>query len=375
MKMNSIYIHIPFCRKKCLYCDFCSVSLKDALAAQYVEVLCRQIRALRGPFYTIYIGGGTPTVLPITHLERLLNALQKSAHCISEFTVEANPESLDSEKLKLFLRFGVNRISIGVQSFNDAQLTKLGRIHTGIEARQAVLLSRKAGFKNISLDLIFGLPAQTLAQWKNDLKEAVALPVTHISLYSLTYEKGTPLFKKLKNRQIVPLAEDRAVRMYDGALAYLSKNGFIRYEISNFSKKGYSCKHNLNYWENNPYVGLGAGAVSYLNGTRERNISDVKKYIARVTSGKAPVVFKEKLSPLQSAQETAAIKIRTACGIDFAWFKKRTGFNFMDMEKDGVAQSLKDTFIEYVKTKTRISGIRLTKKGFLFCDSVSASFL
>ncbi|MDD5584543.1 MAG: radical SAM family heme chaperone HemW [Candidatus Omnitrophica bacterium] len=372
---QSLYIHIPFCRKKCLYCDFCSVSLNDALAAQYVEVLCRQIRALRGSFYTAYIGGGTPTVLPIKHLERLLSALKKNVHFASEFTIEANPESLDPEKLKLFLRSGVNRISIGVQSFNDRHLAKLGRIHTGTEARQAVLLSRKAGFKNISLDLIFGLPDQTLAQWENDLKEAVALPVTHISLYSLTYEKGTPLFKKLKNRQIVPLAEDRAVRMYDGALAYLSKNGFIRYEISNFSKKGYSCKHNLNYWENNPYVGLGAGAVSYLNGTRERNISDVKKYIVRVASGKALVVFKEKLSPLQSAQETAAIKIRTARGIDFTWFKKRTGFSFVDIEKDGVAQSLKDRFIEYVKTKTKISGIRLTKKGFLFCDSVSASFL
>jgi oxygen-independent coproporphyrinogen-3 oxidase len=373
--MQSLYIHIPFCCKKCAYCDFYSISYRENLAQAYIDILCREISALEDDFSTIYIGGGTPTVLSRLILEKLFKTLGKLSRKAFEFTIEANPESLDAEKISLFLDGGVNRISIGVQSFSDAKLHKLGRIHSAKKAVSAVYLAKEKGFKNISIDLIYGVWQETLAEWKKELQIATALPVNHISAYALTYEKNTPLFKKLKSKEILPIPEELNCEMYKYLLDYLPLKRFLHYEVSNFAKKSFECKHNLNYWLNNPYVGLGPGAFSYVGGTRTRNTLQIKNYLAKIKSGRSPVVFKEKLYPLRSAKETAALKIRTKEGIDFRWFKEKTGFNFIDLERDALRKLQNQRFIRYLNHKGKPAGICLTQKGFLFCDSVCSELL
>lgn len=373
--MNSLYIHIPFCRKKCLYCDFYSTRYCYGFARSYIDILCKQIKRLDGDFYTIYIGGGTPTVLEGRLLRKLLKSLYKIARKTVEFSVEANPESLDKQKLKLLLSEGVNRISIGVQSLYDQKLRKLGRIHSAKEALRAVCLAKGEGFKNIGIDLIFGLWQETLSSWKEELSLAVKLPVNHISAYSLTYEKNTPLFDKLNKKKIISLADTITSKMYKYCMDYLPKRGFMQYEVSNFAKNGFFCKHNLNYWENSPYIGLGPSAVSYRGGIRNRNLVNTEKYIEKIEIGKSPIVFQEKLSPEKYAKETAALKIRTKEGINFQWFRKKTGFDFRYFEKSAIKNLITQRLIRYVRVRGKMVGICLTKKGFLFCDSVCAELV
>jgi len=371
----SLYIHIPFCRKKCLYCDFCSVTYNESLAADYVNVLCSQINGLQESFSTIYIGGGTPTVLGNNLLVQLLKSLKKLVFADTEFTVEANPESLNEKAIDILLNTGVNRLSIGVQSFNDDTLKKLGRIHNAQTAYEAVTKASKRGFKNISIDLMFGAWDETIEDWEEELKKAVSLPVQHISTYSLTYEKNTPLCMRKEKGQIQPLENETIAEMYEHAIDYLEDNGFKHYEISNFAKEGFSCRHNLNYWENSPYRGLGISAVSYSEGIRKENITDTLEYIKRVRSGEDIIQFQEKLSNDRRAKETAAVKIRTKKGIDFAWFKKKTGFDFLVLEHEPIASLREKELIDYTRIDGTIKGVSLTKKGFLFCDSVSSELL
>lgn len=374
--VDSLYIHIPFCRRKCPYCDFYSVVYNDDIADSYIRVLNRQISSFDRKFSTIYVGGGTPSVLKPILLKRLLNSLNKHIETRGEFTVEVNPESLDKDKVKLFLDKGVNRISIGVQSLYNSKLNSLGRIHSSNQARNSVLLAKKAGFKNVSIDLIFGLAPESVKSWKKELSEAVNLPVNHISTYALTYEKNTLLHRDLQKKKISSLSERVVADMYRVALGYLPKKGFRHYEVSNFSQKRYICKHNLNYWQNSSYLGLGPSAVSYVQGRRQKNESDVRKYTEQADNNKNLVVFSERLSPLQRAKETAALKIRTKEGIDFAWFRRKTGFDFLEIESQALAELIENHLLRYKKTKRKTNtGVFLTKKGFVFCDTVSSSFL
>jgi oxygen-independent coproporphyrinogen-3 oxidase len=280
-----------------------------------------------------------------------------------------------SQKLKLFLNYGINRISIGVQSFDDRKLVKLGRIHSAQKAIEAIKLAKHSGFKNISIDLIFGVWQETLDEWKKELKVAVTLPLKHISCYSLSYEKNAKLFRLLKKKKVIPQDDDITVKMYEYAIDYLEKNKFFHYEVSNFAKTGFQCKHNINYWQNNSYVGLGPSAVSYQNGARSKNIPDIKKYLEVAVKNKPTLISKEKLSLENQAKETAAIKIRTAEGIDFGWFKEKTGFDFTKLEGENIILLIKQKLIEYKKVEAKNSGVALTRKGFLFCDSVSAQLL
>lgn len=371
----SLYIHIPFCRRKCLYCDFYSAIYDSSIASSYIDALAGQIEGLDGPFSTVYIGGGTPSALGKNLLDKLFEGAKRILPGVSEFTMEANPESIDEEKIKLLLDAGVNRLSIGLQSFNEQKLKKLGRIHDARKAADAVSNAAKKGFKNISVDLIFGVWGERPDIWKRDLEEAVKLPVTHISCYSLTYEKGTPLFQAVENGSVKPLDDETAAAMYEAAIDLLSLRGFKQYEVSNFAKPGFECRHNLNYWENNPYVGLGASAVSYINGARTKNIADVKEYLKRFESGRPLAESGEKLPPVKMAKETAAIKIRTKDGIDFRWFRDKTGFDFLKLEGHALNKLLGDDLVKYKKENNIPSGICLKRKGFLFCDTVSASLL
>jgi len=356
-KKRSLYIHIPFCERKCAYCDFYSVAYDGDLASSYVDMLIAQIREIEAGVSSIFIGGGTPTALSTPLLKKLLRGTRRLAGKGIEFTVEANPESLSAEKLSLFSDEGVNRLSIGVQSFSDAKLKRLGRIHDAGKAMEAVILSKKRGFGNLSIDLIFGAPAETPDDCSAEFAQAVKLPVTHISCYCL-------------EGKLVPADEKDAARMYSLAMEYLPARGFRHYEVSNFAKKGFECAHNLNYWRNDEYIGLGASAVSYIGGVRKKHTPDVKEYIKRSRAGESTVVSSERLGGDRRAKETAAVKIRTAEGIDFDWFKKKTGFDFIELEGGSAARLVRNGLIRRTG-----NNIRLTKRGFMHCDSVSSELL
>ncbi|MFA5164235.1 MAG: radical SAM family heme chaperone HemW [Candidatus Omnitrophota bacterium] len=375
MQKISLYVHIPFCARKCAYCDFYSVVYDETAADAYISVLCAQISKIDRPVSTIFIGGGTPTVLGIPAMKKLLRCLMKLPAEGAEFTVEANPESLTADKIKMFLDEGVNRISIGVQSFRDDKLRKLGRIHDSRKARNSVLAAAKRGFRNINADLIFGAPGETFDECAEEFDEAAGLPVTHISCYCLSYEKGTPLYEARKKGDVAPVEDEYAAQMYSYAMDFLPKRGFGHYEVSNFAKKGYACRHNINYWENNEYIGLGASAVTYCGGDRMRYIPDVKEYIEKVSSGGRAFVSSERLIGERKARETAAVKIRTAEGINFRRFREKTGCDLMKLEPGAIRKLCEAGLVRFTKSKGRKTGIALTKRGFLFCDTVSSELL
>jgi len=371
----SLYIHIPFCSRKCGYCDFYSVAYDETLASSYVDTLIQQMEEIEEDVSTVFIGGGTPTALSVLLLKKFLRGTRKFAGRSVEFSVEANPESLTVEKLDLFLDEGVNRLSIGVQSFSDAKLKRLGRIHNAKKAVDSVMLAKKKGFGNLNIDLIFGAPEETVGQCLEEFKRAAELPVTHISCYCLTYEKGTPLFEARKKGKVVASDEEYPARMYSSAIDFFPRHGFSHYEVSNFAKEGFACRHNLNYWENGEYFGLGASAVSYIGGVRKKNIADVKEYIGKAASGKSTSVSSERLTGERKARETAAVKIRMAEGIDFSWFKRKTGYDLLKIEDDALKKFSGAGLIKYRVSEDEKAGIFLTKKGFLFCDTVSSGLL
>jgi len=340
-----------------------------------VDAILLQLDKLMGPFKTIYVGGGTPTALSLPLLEKLMQRLLRLSKASVEFTFEANPESADPDKMKMLLDHGVNRLSIGVQSLEDEKLKKLGRIHDVSKAVESVMAAQKTGFDNISIDFIFGLWGENLNNWKREVKKAAKLPVKHISCYELTCEKGTPLSIMLKNKTIAPIEDDVAADMYEAAIEGLSFMGFKQYEVSNFAKVGFESRHNMNYWDNSNYLGLGASAFSYDGQTRYRNVSDACEYAKLVHAGKKIVEFSEKLSPERRAKETAAVKIRTKEGINFDWFKKKTGYDLMDLESKALPELIGEGLIKYIRDKDVLTGISLERKGFLFCDTVSSGLL
>jgi oxygen-independent coproporphyrinogen-3 oxidase len=372
---KSLYIHMPFCRRRCIYCDFYSTIYDETAAWRYTGAIAGQITSLEGEFSTIYIGGGTPTMLSGGMLERILKSLKGALAARCEFTVEANPESLDAVKIKVLLDGGVNRLSIGVQSFDDSKLKRLGRMHDSRRANDSVALAAKGGFANISVDLMFGVWGEDMKTWEKDLAIAAALPVKHLSCYSLTYEKGTPLFDAVKAGSVVPLGEKPVAEMYGAAIERLAVRGFRQYEVSNFAKAGFECRHNLNYWENDPYTGIGASAVSYADGVRTENIADIGEYIRKAEARMAVAVSRERLSPARRAKETAAVKIRTKEGIDFAWFKGHTGYDLPELERKALPKLVSGGLIKYKKAGDRVTGIELRRKGFLFCDLVSSELV
>jgi oxygen-independent coproporphyrinogen-3 oxidase len=372
---KTLYIHIPFCRQKCFYCDFCSIPYDPALAGRYADILCRQFKSLNGSFSSIYVGGGTPTVLGLKLLRKIFGGLRLFSRGCREFSVEANPESLTADKLALFRDNGVNRISIGVQSFDDAKLKKLGRCHDSAQARAAVRLARQSGFKNISIDLIFGAPGECLREWKKDLAQACSLPVTHVSAYALSYERGTRLWETFKKTAVDPPEDDMAAAMYEYTMQYLPRKGFRQYEISNFAIKGFACRHNLSYWQGDEYVGIGAAAVSYVNGRRITNDDDVSRFIKKAAADKSVAVGRDSLPVLSRAKEAAAVKIRTREGIDFGWFRRRFGVDFMLLENEAVDGLLGKKLIAYIRRNGKIKGVRFTRKGFLFGDEASSALV
>jgi oxygen-independent coproporphyrinogen-3 oxidase len=276
--MTGIYVHIPFCKTRCKYCDFFSTTDLEK-RAQYVNALLTewQDRSIEpSTISTIYIGGGTPSTLQLEHLQAIVGKWKVEG---VEVTLEANPGDITQEKAHAWRRMGINRLSIGIQTFDDDLLRLIGRRHTAEQARQAVVIAQAAGFDNISIDLMYALPSQTIEQWQRDVAEALQLGVQHISTYGLIYEEGTVLTTLLERGHITPVDEDTEMQMYDYLVGQLTAKGFEHYEVSNFALPDRRSKHNSNYWNDTPYIGLGAGAHSYDGKVRSWNISDIDAYI------------------------------------------------------------------------------------------------
>ena len=279
---NGLYIHIPFCVRKCRYCDFISFANSQEYADAYIDALRKEAAQYTGmEFDTVFIGGGTPSVLRANQLERLFDITNSTFKIApeTEFSIEVNPGTLDADKIAAIVNGGVNRVSIGVQSFDDNELAAIGRIHTAAQAIRAVEEIHSAGIKNINVDLMTSIPKQSSQSLRKSLETAVSLPVTHISAYSLILEEGTPLYDDYENGKLILPDDDEDRDNFDMLLEFLKNHGFERYEISNFARAGFECRHNIKYWECREYVGLGLAAHSYLDKKRFYNTSDLNKYL------------------------------------------------------------------------------------------------
>lgn len=328
--MAGIYIHIPFCKSRCAYCDFFSTTMLEK-RKEYVSALVQEAKNRVNENYdiqTIYFGGGTPSLLDTEDVQIVLDTLLHiGRHSTDtrptldkEITLEANPGDLTQEKLEELHKIGINRLSIGIQSFNDKQLRLIGRRHTADEAKKAVQMAQNAGFDNISIDLIYGLPNQTMHDWKSEIEEALQLNIQHISTYCLSYEEGTLLTRMLNQGRITATDEDTENEMYDYLVQTLVKNGFEHYEVSNFCKPGKHSQHNSSYWNGTPYIGLGAGAHSYDGQkTRRWNISDIDIYIQGITKN-IPQFETETLNEIEQYNEQIMLGLRTRNGLQLSTF-------------------------------------------------------
>lgn len=330
--MAGIYIHIPFCKSRCKYCDFFSTTHLEK-RAQYVAALLEEWRMraheVNGPIHTIYIGGGTPSMLDDSSLQMIIEAIRRESSLnstaiseplqgdeamLQEITMEANPGDITLERAQAWRRMGINRLSIGVQSLDDELLQLIGRRHTAEQARKAVATAQAAGFDNISIDLMYALPSQTMEQWQKDVAEALQMDVQHISTYGLIYEEGTVLMTLLDHGVIEAVDEDTEMQMYDYLVGQLAANNFEHYEVSNFALQNSQSRHNSSYWNNTPYIGLGAGAHSYDGQVRQWNISDLDTYIAQAMAHQLQPE-KEVLSEEQRHTERVMLGLRTNSGI------------------------------------------------------------
>ncbi len=377
MMKIGLYIHIPFCLQKCLYCDFPSHANLASLYESYVAALCREISGLGGVLSeyvidTIYIGGGTPTVLSTACLKQILQQVHTSfvIEKNAEISIEANPGTVDYEKLFALRTAGVNRISFGVQTFSDQLLLSIGRIHSAAEAVEAVHMAKQAGFSDINIDLMYGLPKQSVQDLRESIAQAVALDVTHISAYGLKVEDGTP-FATMHSQGALALPEEEIDEaMYELTTELLPANGFMRYEISNFAKVGYECRHNLKYWQYEPYIGVGAAAHSFWQQERLANINEVERYITTVASGALPIQERDKPEMGTAMAEYVFLTLRTVQGLSVTAFNQMFHTDFFHHYDDVVATLINKKLI--VATDTRIY---LTPVGMKYGNVVFGAFL
>ena len=320
-KRLGVYFHIPFCASKCAYCDFCSLPGRDKLMPYYQDALLIQLQETmpRMTDYfidTVYFGGGTPSYYGARRIVEILQELKVTNRLMkqSEITVECNPDSVRRKELRMLRKEGVNRLSIGAQSANDDILRLIGRRHNWRQVEMAVKRARKAGFRNVSLDLIYGLPSQTREDWADTLAKALALKPAHISCYGLRLEEGTPMYDEYEGADILPSDDDQA-DMYLYAVDFLSRHGFRQYEISNFARPGYESRHNLKYWRLDDYIGFGAAAASNIGLLRYTYTHNVRKYISGVLGDKDIIAEQEELTPFDRASEYLMLGMRTAGGI------------------------------------------------------------
>ncbi len=374
-----LYIHVPFCIKKCLYCDFISYPLSEKAVKIYLGSLVREINLYGSALAdedkiitSIFFGGGTPTTLPAASFKVLLDAVRSAfsltAEC--EITVEANPGTVDEAGLAGLRQAGVNRLSIGVQSFDDRLLAVLGRLHSAAQAARAAHLARKAGFDNLNLDLIFGIPGQSAHDWRETLRGALQIAPEHLAAYCLQLEEGTPLAQAVEGGAIRPCPEETELTMYRDAAAFLTAQGYEHYEISNFARPGKRCAHNLIYWLNRPYLGLGPAAHSLLKGVRFANEITLEGYSDRLSREEYPVESRTRLTVADEMSEMMFLGLRLIGGINLKEFYGRFGRRAEDVYRREIAALMQKGLLEISSGR-----LRLTKKGLPLGNVVFREFV
>lgn len=374
MSFRSVYVHVPFCRHRCGYCDFTLVAGRDDLVPAYLEALELELRRVESPVEidTLFFGGGTPTHLPPADLARLFRLVRDRFPLAdgAELSVEANPADLTADKVAVLAEFGVNRVSLGVQSFDANALAVLERDHSPSDVAAAVERLRAGRIENVSLDLIFGVPGQTLDGWRDTIRRAVALEPTHVSAYGLTFEKGTTFWSRREKGGLVASEEELERSMYAAAMDDLPAAGLAQYELSNYARPGFECRHNMVYWAAKPFEAFGPGAARLIGGVRRTNHRSVFTWIKRLRAGESPVADVDELAPQARAREAIFVGLRRTAGIDREEFRATTGFELDDIAADALPRQLALGLLEDTATH-----VRLTREGRFIADSVIAEFL
>ena len=371
-KPTSAYVHIPFCTQICYYCDFSKVFIKNQPVDSYLEHLLQEfhsydIQKLR----TLYIGGGTPTALSAPQLEVLLDGLTKNLDLsvLEELTIEANPGDLDEDKIAVLKNSAVNRVSLGVQTFDDKMLKKIGRSHLEKDIYENIDRLKLAGFENISIDLIYALPGQTMEQVKDNVAKAITLDIPHMSLYSLILENHTVFMNRMRRGKLPLPKEEVEAEMFEYIIAELERAGFEHYEISNFSKSGFESRHNLMYWDNAEYYGIGAGASGYVNGVRYKNHGPIRHYLKAVEEGNARI-NEEHLSLREQMEEEMFLGLRKKSGVSMKRFEEKFGTSFDNLYGQVVRDLCHQGLLQVEGQQ-----IRMTKKGLFLGDTVAERFI
>lgn len=371
-KIESLYVHVPFCGHKCEYCAFYSKLPAADMVNGYVDALIGEMEMVADDLRprTVFFGGGTPSLLSISQWRKILEAMERLELLgAEEWTVECNPATVSAEKAQLLRDFGVNRISMGVQSLDENLLERLGRIHSRDQVFKSHEILRAAGFENINLDLMFGIPTQTIEIWRRTLDEIVRLGSEHLSCYEVIYEEDTPMFEQLQAGQF-DVDEDLIEEMYEALLERSERAGFQQYEVANFEKPERGCRHNVNYWRGGSFYGLGPSATEYVRGNRRKSWNNTQLYVERVRSGQRAHEYEETLPDLGRAGETAAFGLRMNRGWRFDEFQKTTGFDLREHWREEMNDLILDALGEESD-----DGFRLTRRGLRFADTAAAMFL
>ncbi len=371
----TIYIHFPFCRSKCGYCSFVSYQGYEAYIPAYISALKKELaaRATEQLVSSIYFGGGTPSILSSQQIEDVLKAVFSlfAVQDDAEITIEANPGTIDELYLSALRIIGINRLSLGIQSFNDSELAMLGRIHNSSEAKDAVKQARRAGFSNLNLDLLYGLPKQDLHSWQDTLTQAIDLQPEHLSLYPLSLEGDEPMFRLIKRGEMPALDPDRSADQYELAEHLLGEKGYKHYEISNWAKEGFECKHNIGYWRIQPYLGVGVAAHSYFGGHRLANTKDVDRYIDAFLCN-MPIMWEqnEEIKPDLMLSEAVIMGLRLTDGINLDEINSRFGIDLLKTYNSQIDELTGLGLLECMKRN-----IKLTNRGRLLGNEVFCRFI
>ena len=371
-KPTSAYVHIPFCTQICYYCDFSKVFIKNQPVDSYLEHLLEEFRSYDiQKLRTLYIGGGTPTALSAPQLEVLLNGLTKNLDLsvLEELTIEANPGDLNADKIAVLKNSAVNRVSLGVQTFDDKMLKKIGRSHLEKDIYENIDRLKLAGFDNISIDLIYALPGQTMEQVKENVAKAIGLDIPHMSLYSLILENHTVFMNRMRRGKLPLPKEELEAEMFEYIIAELERAGFEHYEISNFSKPSFESRHNLMYWDNAEYYGIGAGASGYIDGVRYKNHGPIRHYLSAVEEGNARII-EEHLSQKEQMEEEMFLGLRKKSGVSMSRFEEKFGRSF-----DGLYGEIVRDLVQQGLMQIEGDRVRMTKRGLFLGDTVAERFI
>ncbi|HFH6986062.1 TPA: radical SAM family heme chaperone HemW [Streptococcus agalactiae] len=371
-KPTSAYVHIPFCTQICYYCDFSKVFIKNQPVDAYLQALIREFRSYDiTELRTLYIGGGTPTSISAVQLDYLLTELSRdlNLNTLEEFTIEANPGDLTVDKIEVLQKSAVNRVSLGVQTFNDKHLKRIGRNHNEVQIYSTIDALKTAGFQNISIDLIYALPGQTMDDVRSNVAKALSLNIPHLSLYSLILEHHTVFMNKMRRGKLHLPTEDLEAEMFEYIISEMERNGFEHYEISNFTKPGFESRHNLMYWDNVEYYGVGAGASGYLDGIRYRNRGPIQHYLKGVSEGNARL-SEEVLSKNEMMEEELFLGLRKKKGVSIGKFEQKFGTSFEKRYGQIVQELQSDGLL-----KENNGFIQMTKKGLFLGDTVAEKFI